>query len=147
MLTASLAPFERAASCFDCAIVAARDTIIAARHDCEGDPRRDLVQIAGMLRLLKSEARDIICLLATSDLAEHRAMADRCRARMADAINLQRAASRCIKQGVVPPLPASYAGVAVSKIEPEWVEPWAFGGVWLMAWTVAWGMAWGSARE
>jgi hypothetical protein len=142
MLTASLAPFEKAASRFDSAIVAARDVIIAGNYDFEGDPKCVLLQINGTLRLLKTEARVAISLLATSDLAEHRARAEMCRGRMADAINLQRAASRHIRQGAVPPLPASYAGSPAAKAAPPCADPWAYGQVWLMAWAMAWCMTW-----
>jgi hypothetical protein len=142
MLTASLAPFEKAASRFDSAIAAARDVIIAGNYDFEGDPKHVLLHINGTLRRLKTEARIVISLLATSDLAEHRARAEICRGRMADAINLQRAASHHIRRGAVPPLPAAYAGGPATNAAPTCGDPWTCGQVWLMAWAMAWWMTW-----
>jgi hypothetical protein len=144
MAAAQLASFERVAACFDGAIVAARDAIIAADYDFENDPNGVIRQIDGMIRLLKGEARMAICLLAASDLVEHHGKAEACRVRMADAINLQRAVCRCIRQGIVPLLPASYAEVA-AKVDPEWTRIWMRNQFWLIDWAVAWNTAWISA--
>jgi len=142
-VSAPLAAFERAASRFERGILAARDAAIAENSSLENGSIGVLLDIAGTMRLLKSEGRDAIGRLATSDRAEHRAMADACRARMADAVNLHRAASRCINQAIVPPLPALDAGAGTATEEPDRadVTP-VWPTVWLMAWTQAWCSPW-----
>jgi hypothetical protein len=111
---APLAAFERAASRFECGILAARDAAIAENSSLESGSIGALLDIGGTMRLLKAEGRDAIGLLATSDRAEHRAMADACRARMADAINRA-------------PIP---------DVTPIWPT------VWVMEWTRAWSLPW-----
>jgi hypothetical protein len=145
-VSAPLAAVERAASRFECGILAARDAAIAENSSLERGSIGVLLDIGGTMRILKSEGRDAIGLLATSDRAEHRAMADACRARMADAVNLHRAACRCIKQGIVPPLPALDAAAGASKQEagrapvPDVNPIWPT--VWIMGWTRAWSSPW-----
>jgi hypothetical protein len=85
--------------------------------------------------------------LAISDLAEHRALAEMCRVRLAAAINLRREASRCIKRGVAPPLPASYPVARRPNTAREWISLWSCSQAWLVAWAIVWDVAWTSDRN
>lgn len=138
MPTASLVPFEMAASCFDSAVMAARAAMVAPKWRHGGDASGGLIEINDMLRHLKRQARAAIGQLATSDVVEHRAMAEACRVRMADAINLHRTASCCIRRGVAPPPPAMYAAL---KTGPGWPQPWPCHQAWLVAWVMVWRVA------
>jgi hypothetical protein len=133
-----LAAFETAACSFDRGLLAARNAVIG--ESARNDALRD---ITAMMQLLKSEGRAAIGLLATSHSAEQRAMAEGCRARLADAVNLHRAACRYIKQGIVPPehkpigtrdVPRNAA--AGSDASDDWQTAWAM--VWVRAWYLPW---------
>ncbi len=133
LTSAPLAAFETAASCFDDGLVAAHDAVIAARIGSEHDRMAVLLNIAGMIRQVKREGGTAIGVLATSHLAEHHAMADSCRARLADAVNLHRAASRCIRQGIAPPLPARAPALPQQpEVMPIWPAFWAMAWSWYL---------------
>jgi hypothetical protein len=140
--SAPLAAFEIAASSFDRSVFAAHDAVIGEHLRSEHDRLDVLLNIAGMIRQLKREAGTAIGLLATSNLAEHHAMADSCHARLADAVNLHRAASRCIRQGIAPPLPSREAPLTpraeASKqqqnADPVWPAVWAMAWAWYVPW-------------
>ena len=98
-----------------------------------------------MMQLLKTEGKAAIGLLATSHSAEHRALAEGCRARLADAVNLHRAATNCIKRGIVPPVPAliGTAGAPNGAGKgPDVIEGWQT--AWAMVWGRAWYLPWTS---
>lgn len=137
--------FEKSARCFDNAIVAARRSATLPNYTLEDARKGMLLEISDRMRLLKTEARAVIGILATSDLAAHRDMANACRVRTANAVNLHRAVTRCIRHGTVPPLPALYSAADARNDAPEWAHPWAYHQALSMACVMAWSSAWSAA--
>jgi hypothetical protein len=139
-----LTAFENAACCFDRGLLAAREAVIAENSGREIDRDSVLLDIAAVMQPLKSEGKSAIGFLATSHSAEHRAMAEGCRTRLAHAVNLRRAASRCIRQGIVPPLPELLETASVAKETGPGAEAWqtTWTMVWVRAWYLPWTPAW-----
>jgi hypothetical protein len=135
-----LAAFEAAACCLDRGLVAAREAVIAENSGRQSDRAGVLLDIAAMMQVLKSEGKAVIGLLATSHLAEHRAMAEGCRTRLADAINLHRTTLGCMREGIVPVLPAmSATGGSANQTKPG---ADAAQTAWAMVWVRAWYLPW-----